>query len=124
MKKLSKKEEEIMNHFWEKGELFVKDICQLYPDPKPHVNTLSTYVRMLEEKGMLSHKAYGSTYQYFPIISKEEYRSSGVKSFMKKFFGGSPKHLVSALIDEESLTIEELKELIAEVEKGNKKNNK
>lgn len=121
MKKLSKKEEEVMSFFWDKGALFVKEICEFYPDPKPHFNTISTYVRVLEEKGLLSHKTYGNTYQYYPLQSRDEYSMSGMQTFMKKFFGGSPKKLVSALIEEESLSIDELKELIQEVEKSNQK---
>jgi hypothetical protein len=48
----------------------VKQLVEKYPDPKPHFNTLSTYARMLEEKGFLSHEAFGTTYRYFAIIMK------------------------------------------------------
>ena len=65
MKGLTSKEEEIMNYFWHKGPLFVKELLDFYDEPKPHFNTLSTIVRGLEEKGYVSHKAYGKTYQYF-----------------------------------------------------------
>ena len=71
--KLSEKKEVIMNHFWDKGELFVRELRELYPDPKPHFNTLSTQVRELESDGFLDHKTYGPTYQYFPIVTRDEY---------------------------------------------------
>ena len=58
-----------MNHFWDKGALFVRELRELYPEPQPHFNTLSTQVRELEQDGFLDHKAYGPTYQYL-LISK------------------------------------------------------
>lgn len=71
MKGLTSKEEEIMNYFWHKGPLFVKELLDFYDEPKPHFNTLSTIVRGLEEKGYVSHKAYGKTYQYFAVVSED-----------------------------------------------------
>ena len=64
MKTLTAKEEEIMGFFWEKGPMFVKQLVELYEEPRPHFNTLSTIVRGLEDKGYLSHTAFGNTYQY------------------------------------------------------------
>ena len=70
MKELTSKEEEVMNFFWKEGPLFVKDIVAAYPEPRPHFNTISTIVRGLEEKGFVSHKAYGKSYQYYPVVSE------------------------------------------------------
>ena len=64
MYKLTKKEEELMQIFWERGPMFVKDIVPLYDEPKPHFNTISTMVRTLESKGFLDHEAFGNTYRY------------------------------------------------------------
>ena len=52
MKKLTGKEEIIMEFFWDRGELFVRELRELYQDPKPHINTLSTQVRTLDDEGM------------------------------------------------------------------------
>lgn len=52
MKKLTGKEEIIMELFWDRGELFVRELRELYQDPKPHINTLSTQVRTLDDEGM------------------------------------------------------------------------
>ena len=68
MKRLTKKEEVIMNHFWDQGPLFVRELRELYPEPKPHFSTLSTQVRTLEEEGFIDHKSYGPTYQYFASL--------------------------------------------------------
>jgi predicted transcriptional regulator len=120
MKKITVKEEEIMNIFWKKGELFVKQILELYPDPKPHYNTISTMVRTLEEKGFIGYRIFGNTYQYFPLISKEEYNRKNLRNMIKQYFGNSYKRVVSTLIEEEDLSLEELKELIREIEKKRK----
>lgn len=120
MQKLTGKEEEIMNLFWEKGELFVRELLESYDPPKPHFNTLSTIVRGLEEKGFLDHKSYGNTYQYFAIISMEEYKNSALKSVVNKYFQNSYLGVVSSLIEEEKISLEELKKLILKVEKSSK----
>ena len=120
MKKITVKEEEIMNFFWKKGELFVKQILEFYSEPKPHYNTVSTMVRTLEEKGFLGYNIFGNTYQYYPLISKEEYNKGNLRNMVKKYFGNSYKRVVSTLIEEEKLSTEELKEIIREIEKKRK----
>lgn len=118
MKKLTKKGDEIMNLFWDRGAMFVKELLELYPDPKPHFNTLSTIVRTLESNGYLSHKTYGNTYQYFPVVSREEYAGSSFKGIISSYFNNSYLSAVSALVKEEKITVEELKELINKIENG------
>jgi BlaI family transcriptional regulator, penicillinase repressor len=120
MKKITAGEEEIMNFFWKKGELFVKEIVEFYPDPKPHYNTVSTMVRALQEKGFLEYHDFGSTYRYYPVISKEDYSKGNLRTMIKKHFGNSYKRVISTLIEDEDLTLEELKELIHEIEKKRK----
>ncbi len=115
--KLTGKEEEIMNHFWEKGPLFVREIQESYTDPKPHFNTISTVVRGLEDRGYLSHKSYGSTYQYFAAISYEEYSKLSLNSLIDKYYNNSIFSAVSALVENKEISAEELRELLAMVEK-------
>ena len=86
MKGLTSKEEEIMNYFWHKGPLFVKELLDFYDEPKPHFNTLSTIVRGLEEKGYVSHKAYGKTYQYFAVVSEESFKKRTLRQVIRKYF--------------------------------------
>ena len=116
MEKLTKKEEEIMGLFWRKGALFVRELVELYPEPKPHFNTLSTMVHALEAKGYLSHNSYGSTYQYFPIVTEEEFRNGNLKGVITKYFENSYMSAVSTLVKEEKISVEELKELISQIE--------
>lgn len=82
MEKLTRKEEELMRYFWERGALFVRELVELWPEPKLHFNTLSTMVRTLETKGYLDHKVFGNTYQYYPTISE--------KQFSRRTLGPSP----------------------------------
>ena len=116
MKRLTKKEEVIMNHFWDKGPLFVRELRELYSDPKPHFSTLSTQVRMLEEEGYIDH-----TYQYFAKITRDQYNQHSLIGIIDKYFNNSYLSAVSALVKEEKITIQELKELIEIVEGGIKK---
>jgi BlaI family transcriptional regulator, penicillinase repressor len=118
MKSLTAKEEELMGFFWEKGPLFVKQILDFYDEPKPHFNTLSTIVRGLEDKGFLAHTAYGNTFQYFTQISEEEFRKATLKNVIKKYFDNSYLGAVSSLVKEESISLDDLKNLITEVEKA------
>ena len=117
--KLSDKKEVIMNHFWDKGALFVRELRELYPEPQPHFNTLSTQVRELESDGFLDHKAYGPTYQYFPIVTRDEYSRFSMGGFIGNYFG-SYLNAVSAFVGDGKVSIDELKELIEHLEKKEK----
>lgn len=101
-----------MMHFWLKGELFVRELLASYDDPKPHFNTLSTVVRTLEEKGYLAHRAYGNTHQYYAIISLDEFRAESLRSVIGKYYDNSILSAVSALVKSESISSDELSELL------------
>ena len=118
MKRLTKKEEIIMNHFWEKGPLFVRELRDLYPEPKPQFTTLSTQVRNLEGEGFIDHKDYGPTYQYFAKVTREEYKSRSLVGLIDKYFDNSFINAISALVKEDKVSVDELKELIDLIEKG------
>ncbi|MEG0519387.1 MAG: BlaI/MecI/CopY family transcriptional regulator [Bacteroidales bacterium] len=117
--RLTAKEEEIMNLFWDMGEKFVRELLGFYEDPKPHFNTLSTIVRGLEEKGFLAHNAYGTTYRYYPVVSREEFNRKTLKGVIRKYFNNSIYSAVSALVSEEKITGDDLRKLIAQVEENN-----
>ena len=107
-----------MGFFWEKGPLFVKEMLEFYPNPKPHFNTVSTVVRGLEERGFVGHKAYGKTYQYYALISRDDYRKGTLRGVISKYFDNSYLSAVSSLVQEEDISLDELKELIKQVEEG------
>jgi len=116
--KLTAKEEELMNFFWEKGPMFVRELLDFYEAPKPHFNTLSTIVRGLEEKSFLAHKSFGNTYQYFAVISREQFKKETLNGVINKYYNSSVFNVVSTLIEEESISVEGLKNLIAKIEMG------
>ena len=89
MKTLTRREEEVMELLWEKGPMFVNEMLEFYPDPRPHFNTISTYVRGLEKKGMVSHIAYGPTHQYFAVLTRDDFQQNTLKSVVSKYFNNS-----------------------------------
>ena len=117
---LSPKEEIIMNLLWEHGPMFVNEMLECYDEPRPHFNTVSTFVRGLEKKGLIAHKSCGISHQYYAAVSREEFNKSTLKDVISKYFNNSYLGLVSSLVKEEQISIDELKELINEVEKANK----
>jgi len=119
MERLTTKEEELMRFFWKNNALFVKELLDFYEMPKPHFNTLSTIVRSLEEKGFLAHKTYGNTYQYYAVITENEYGQGTLRKVVNQYFNNSYLRAVSSLVQSENISIEELKKLIREVEQNN-----
>ena len=107
-----------MEFFWERGEMFVRELRELYQDPKPHINTLSTQVRTLDDEGYLGHYDYGSTYKYFAKVSRDEYTQRSLIGLIDKYFDNSYLNAVSALVKEEKITVAQLKELVEMIEKG------
>ena len=124
MKKLTTAEEEIMQILWDLGKAFVKDIISQYPLPRPPYNTISSVVRILEKKGFVSHQTYGNTYQYYPQISKDEYKKFFLKDTLQKYFGNSFHNLVSFFAREEEINLEELKGLVEKIKKEKSTNDR
>ena len=118
MEKLTNKEEEVMKVLWKLKKAFVKEILAQVDGAKPHYNTLSTLVRQLEEKKYVDYEAFGHTHRYYPLISKEEYRAKFINSTISDYYENSYKSLVSFFAKEEKISIEELKEIIANIEKN------
>ena len=110
-------EEEIMHVLWKLEKAFVKDVLAEIKNDKPHYNTLSTIIRNLEEKGYVGYNAYGKTHQYFPIISKEAYKERFMNAAIENYFNNSYKNVVSFFAKEEKISVEDLKEIIALIEK-------
>lgn len=118
MQKLTNKEEEIMHILWRLEKAFVKDVLGEIKEEKPHYNTLSTIIRKLEEKGYVGYNAYGKTHQYFPLISKEDYRKGFMSLAINNYFNNSYKNMVSFFAKEEKISVDELKEIIKIIEKN------
>ena len=115
MKTLTRAEEQIIRILWELGKASVKQIRERMPDPKPAVNTVSTIVRILENKGFVSHEKQGRGYVYYPLVRKEEYTRFSLRNLVNHYFDGSFKNLVSFFARQEDLDVRELEEILNEL---------
>ena len=122
MKELTRAEEEVMQILWELGRGFVKDMLELFKEPRPAYNTVSTIVRILEEKGFVSHNAYGKSHEYYPLISKPEYSRFALSNLTKGYFSGSFKNLLSFMAEENNLSVRDVEELKKLMKPKNKSN--
>jgi BlaI family transcriptional regulator, penicillinase repressor len=120
MKTLTRAEEEVMQIMWELGPCTVADmrdyIAKKNQQEKPPHSTISTIVRILEDKDFVGHKAYGRTYEYLPLVSKDEYGQQSLSKLVNDYFGGSANLLVSALVKKNDLDLEDLTKLLDELE--------
>lgn len=112
---LTKAEEQLMHILWEMEAALVRDILEKLPNPKPAYNTVSTVIRVLEKKGFVKHKSYGTTHEYYPLISKKEYTKFHFSEFMEKYFNNSFSQLASFFTKENKITIKELDEMMNEI---------
>ncbi|HZX63527.1 MAG TPA: BlaI/MecI/CopY family transcriptional regulator [Bacteroidales bacterium] len=108
---LTRAEEEVMQILWKIEKGMVHDLLEKFPEPKPAYNTVSTIVRILEQKGFVGHKAYGRTHEYCPVISKSDYTKSYFRNFVTNYFGNSYKSLASFFANEGKLSMKELEEI-------------
>ena len=120
MKQLTEKEEEVMRKLWTKDEMIAREVWEQYSEPRPHFNTVLTFLRILEQKGWVKHRTIGNTNLYSAIVSREEVGKSSLKTLIENFFNGSAAGLVNALIRDENLSEKEMKELIDLVENKKK----
>lgn len=112
MQQLTKAEEQIMQQLWKMKEGIVADIRDAFPDPKPARNTVSTIIRILEQKEFVDHKAYGRTFVYFPVVSKTDYSKKQISSLLHNYFDNSFAGLTSFFAKENNLTIGEIDEIM------------
>lgn len=118
--KLAKREEQIMQAFWSLGRAFIRDIIPHLPDPKPHYNSVATIVKILEDKNFLSHDTVGNIYQYYPLVSKEDYQKHTMKDIVKQYFDNSYPRMLAFFAKQQKLSEEEIKEIL-EIVQSNKK---
>jgi len=119
--RLTRAEEEVMQVLWKIKKGFVKDILEHFPEPKPAYTTISTIVRILQDKGFVSHKAYGRSHEYYPLISKEEYTKNHIKSFVRDYFSNSFKNMVNFFTESRSISLKEMEEIMKIMQKEVKK---
>ena len=115
---LNEKEAFIMNILWDSERpLYVREILEKYPEPRPHFNTVATTVRILEDKGYVAHEVVGGSHRFIAIASRDDFRARGLADLIRDYFAGSYKSAVSALVEEEKISVDELREIIDIIEK-------
>ncbi len=118
MKTLTKAESEIMLILWRLGEANVSTIIEEMPSPKPAYNTVSTIVRILEQKGFVGYQKEGRSHIYHPIVSEEDYKKTTSKLMANTYFGGSFKNMVSFFVQKQDLSTQELESILNELKSG------
>ncbi|WP_299224090.1 BlaI/MecI/CopY family transcriptional regulator [uncultured Aquimarina sp.] len=117
MKQLTKAEEEVMQLLWELREGNVAAIIDKMQEPKPAYNTISTIIRILENKEFVSHRKEGKGYVYFPLVKKEEYSNQSLNKLMNNYFNGSFRNMVSFFVKKNDMNIEDLETILKEINK-------
>lgn len=114
---LTKAEEQIMHILWNLKLASVTEVIRELPEPKPAYNTVSTIIRILENKEFVVHKQKGRGYLYFPLIEKEKYSQQSAKKLVDNYFEGSFKSMVSFFIEKKEMDINELEEILKKLNK-------
>lgn len=109
--KLSKSEEELMNHIWDKQKAFLKDLIECYPNPKPASTTLATLLKRMTDKKFINYKAVGKSREYYPLVKKKTYFSDHLKGLIRNYFDDSTSQFASFFTEETDLSEAELKSL-------------
>lgn len=118
--RLTPKEEELMQLLWQHGPMLISKLVELYPEPRPHFNTVSTVMRRLEKKGFVDHNEVAGSFHYYATVPKEKIVKRSLGDFIKNYFGGSYYGAVSALVQDDKISADELKELLRLVENKGK----
>lgn len=122
--KLSKTEEQLMQHLWKLEKAFMKDILEQYDDPKPATTTIATLLKRMTDKGYVAYKTFGKSREYFPLIQKADYFSNHLNGLIKNFFNDSASQFASFFTKETNLSDDELKELRKVIDQQIKDNKK
>lgn len=118
---ITDRERGLLEMLWQHGPLFVREMVEHCPEPKLHFNTIATTVRVLEEKGYVGHEVVGGSHRFFAVARKKDFRDRTLANVIRDYFDNSYRNVVSALVEEEKISAEELKEILAIIENKNRK---
>lgn len=122
--KLSKSEEQLMQYIWKRGEAFMNELLEMYPEPKPANTTVATLLKRMKDKGYIGYEQLGRSRRYFPLVKKSDYFSRHINGLIRKYFDNSPSSFASFFTTETDLSEEELKDLQEIVKQELKKRQK
>ncbi|QXV65559.1 BlaI/MecI/CopY family transcriptional regulator [Mucilaginibacter achroorhodeus] len=117
IKELTRAEEQIMQVLWQLDKGFVKDVLDVLPEPKPAYNTVSTIIRILETKGFVGHNAFGKSHEYYPLISKDQYKDFAAEKLLSGYFDNSVNRILSFFAKKEKMNLKEADEIMKLIEK-------
>jgi BlaI family transcriptional regulator, penicillinase repressor len=121
---LTKAEEQLMEVIWKADRIFLKDIIENYPEPKPASTTVATLLRRMQDKGFVGYELFGNSRQYYPLVKKKDYFSRQVKGIIKNYFGDSALQFASFFTTTSNLSAKELESLKEVIDKEIKKKTK
>jgi predicted transcriptional regulator len=114
---LTKAEEQIMQVIWKLNKAFLREILEALPNPRPHNNTVATILKILVEKEFVGINTFGRMHQYYPLVAKDTYSKSTLKTIVKSYFEGNYSNAVSFMVKENGLSIEDLELLLKQLKK-------
>ena len=117
MKQLTKAEEQVMQAVWSLEKAFLREIVEAMPTPKPHQNTVATLLKILVEKEFVAVEVLGRQHRYSPLISKEAYSGKTIRQLARNYFEGSFSNVVSHMVKENNISVEELEGLLKQIKK-------
>ncbi|MEM8927045.1 MAG: BlaI/MecI/CopY family transcriptional regulator [Bacteroidota bacterium] len=120
MKQLTKAEEEVMHILWKLEKANVASIIEELPEPKPAYNTVSTIVRILEDKGFVDHEKVGKGHIYFPLVKKSDYSNQSINKLVNGYFQGSFQSMVSFFMKKNDISLKELEEILNNIKNEEK----
>ena len=115
--RLTKAEEQVMQHLWKIKEGLVQQVRDCFNEPKPSRTTVSTILRVLETKGFVSHKPGGRIYTYYPLINIEDYSKHQLFGMLKNYFNNSFASMASFFAKESDMSLAEMEALLEEAKK-------
>lgn len=118
MKQLTKAEEEIMHILWQLEKANVKTIIDQLPEPKPAYNTVSTIVRILENKGFVDYEKQGKGHLYFPLLKKQDYSNQSINNLVDNYFQGSFKSMVSFFVKKNDIDLKDMETILKDINKN------
>ena len=117
MKTLTRAEEQIMQTLWKLDKAYLREIVEAMPNPRPHTNTVATLLKILAEKEFVGIEVMNRHHLYFPLVTKEDYSKRTIKQLVKGYFEGSFSNVVSFLVKENNISVDELESLLHQIKK-------
>ena len=117
MKQLTKAEEEIMQILWQLEKANVKEVISVLPEPKPAYNTVSTIIRILENKGFVDYEKQGKGHLYFPVVKKQDYSNQSINTLVDNYFQGSFKSMVSFFVKKNDVDLKDMEAILKDINK-------